>query len=101
MRETARAIALTHHERRDGSCYPSQLKGEDTPQAGRIVAIDDVFGALISVRPYEEAYRIEKAVKIMNAEDGSHSVLSLMTAFRKVCRRFRRSRKTTPMKRAP
>jgi putative two-component system response regulator len=83
MLETARAIALTHHERWDGSGYPSQLKGEDIPLAGRIVAIADVFDALISVRPYKKAYSVEESVKIMNAEDGSHFDPSLMAAFRK------------------
>src|SRR6185369_3981675 len=50
--ETARVIALSHHEKWDGSGYPSGLKGEDIPLAGRIVAIADVFDALLSVRPY-------------------------------------------------
>jgi putative two-component system response regulator len=83
MLETARIIALTHHERWDGNGYPLQLKGEEIPLEGRIVAIADVFDALISVRPYKEAFSIDKSVQIMNDEDGSHFDPLLMAAFRK------------------
>ena len=50
-----RVVALTHHEKWDGSGYPQGLKGRDIPQIGRIVAIADVFDALTSKRPYKEA----------------------------------------------
>jgi putative two-component system response regulator len=83
MLGTARNIALTHHERWDGKGYPSQLKGEDIPLTGRIVAIADVFDALVSVRHYKAAYSIEDSVKIMDEESGSHFDPSLMLAFRK------------------
>jgi len=83
MLKMARIIALTHHERWDGQGYPSQLKGEDIPLAGRIVAIADVFDALLSVRPYKEAFSFEKSIDIMNCEDGSHFDPTLMAAFRR------------------
>jgi putative two-component system response regulator len=82
--ETARAIALTHHERWDGGGYPDGLKGEDIPLAGRIVAIADVFDALLSKRPYKEAFSAEKSIEIMNSLDGSHFDPGLMATFRKV-----------------
>ena len=86
--DTARTIALTHHERWDGKGYPSQLKGEDIPLEGRIVAIADVFDALISVRPYKPAYSIADSLKIMDAQDGSHFDPALMAAFRKTLPRI-------------
>jgi putative two-component system response regulator len=60
--QTARTIALTHHERWDGSGYPYGLRGEAIPLAGRIVAIADVFDALLSVRPYKPALPLEEAL---------------------------------------
>ncbi len=79
--ETARIITLTHHERWDGSGYPQGLKGTDIPLEGRIVAIADVFDALVSVRPYKEAYSVEHALALMEAENGKHFDPALMQAF--------------------
>nr|WP_319563611.1 HD domain-containing phosphohydrolase [uncultured Rhodoferax sp.] len=81
---TARQIALTHHERWDGSGYPGGLKGEAIPLMGRIVAVADVFDALISVRPYKPAFSIDDAVKYMTSEIGSHFDPVLIPAFTKV-----------------
>jgi putative two-component system response regulator len=81
--ETARIIALTHHEKWDGSGYPRQLKGEDIPLEGRIVAIADVFDALVSVRPYKPAFSLEAALQLMEKQTGSHFDPQLMEAFRK------------------
>jgi len=58
----AQRIALTHHERWDGGGYPAGLSREEIPQAGRIVAVADVFDALTHERPYKEAWPVEKAV---------------------------------------
>lgn len=63
--KTARKIAYTHHEKWDGSGYPESLAGEEIPLEGRIVAIADVFDALISERVYKEAYSLEKTLAIM------------------------------------
>ena len=61
----AAEIALTHHERFDGTGYPRGLAGEEIPIAGRIVAVADVFDALVCDRPYRRALTLEEAVKIM------------------------------------
>jgi len=81
--ESARIIALTHHERWDGRGYPRRLTGEEIPIEGRIVAIADVFDALISVRSYKPAYSVEESLKIMETEDGRQFDPELMKAFRK------------------
>lgn len=81
--ETARIIALSHHEKWDGSGYPRQLKGEDIPLEGRIVAIADVFDALVSVRPYKPAFSLNEALKLMDEQTGSHFDPQLMRAFHK------------------
>jgi two-component system response regulator RpfG len=65
-------IALAHHERFDGSGYPYALKGKDIPLSARIVAIADVFDALTSVRPYKEAWSIDKALEYVREESGKH-----------------------------
>jgi putative two-component system response regulator len=66
----ARVIALTHHEKWDGSGYPSGLKGEEIPLVGRITSIADVFDALTSARPYKKAWPIEDAVTYLKREAG-------------------------------
>lgn len=70
--ELARIIALHHHEKWDGSGYPMGLKGEQIPQAARIVAVADVFDALTSSRPYKKAWPVEEAVALIQKESGSH-----------------------------
>ncbi|MCA1938969.1 MAG: two-component system response regulator [Dechloromonas sp.] len=81
--ETARIIALSHHEKWDGSGYPRQLKGEEIPLEGRIVAIADVFDALVSVRPYKPAFALDDALHLMDEQTGKHFDPALMEAFRK------------------
>jgi len=61
---------LYHHERYDGEGYPLGLKGEEIPLSARIVAIADVYQALISDRPYRKAYKREKALEIISKEAG-------------------------------
>ncbi|MBK9520847.1 MAG: response regulator [Rhodocyclaceae bacterium] len=68
----ARIVALTHHEKWDGSGYPNGLAGEAISQAGRIVAIADVFDALTSVRPYKRAWSVEQAVTMIQDGSGKH-----------------------------
>jgi len=68
----AREIALTHHEKWDGSGYPNGLEGEDIPLVGRVTALADVFDALTSERPYKNAWPVEKAVNLIKDEQGKH-----------------------------
>ncbi len=68
----ARAMALCHHEKWDGSGYPKGLSGNDIPVCARIMAVADVFDALCSKRSYKDPYSIDEAFKIMNDSKGSH-----------------------------
>ena len=68
----AQRIAVAHHEKWDGSGYPNGVAGEDIPIEARIIAIADVFDALTSVRPYKEAWPVEKAVDHLRAHAGKH-----------------------------
>jgi putative two-component system response regulator len=68
----AAEIALTHHEKFDGSGYPNGLSGENIPLFGRIVAVADVFDALTSERPYKKAWSIEDACKLLREGSGQH-----------------------------
>ena len=61
----AKEIALTHHEKWDGSGYPNQLSGKDIPLSGRLMALADVYDALISKRVYKPAFPHDKAVSII------------------------------------
>ncbi|MEJ2688480.1 MAG: HD domain-containing protein [Deltaproteobacteria bacterium] len=67
----ARAIALNHHERWDGTGYPRGLANRDIPFAGRISSICDVFDALTSERPYKHAWPFENAVDEIHSNRGS------------------------------
>ena len=80
--ETARIIALTHHEKWDGSGYPQGLKGECIPLEGRIVAIADVFDALVSERPYKKPVPLDEALAYMEGQAGIHFDPALMQAFK-------------------
>nr|WP_314542116.1 HD domain-containing phosphohydrolase [uncultured Massilia sp.] len=77
----ARQIALTHHEKWDGSGYPNGLVGEQIPLVGRICAIADVFDALTSVRPYKKAWTEEEAVDFMVRQKGKHFDPALVDLF--------------------
>ena len=77
----AREIALTHHEKWDGTGYPYGLKGEDIPLSGRIVAIADVFDALTSERPYKRAWPVEDAVELIRDNAGKHFDPKLVSIF--------------------
>lgn len=65
-------IALTHHEKWDGSGYPNGLKGTQIPLSGRIVAVADVLDALLSKRPYKEPFSFDKSVEIILEGRGTH-----------------------------
>lgn len=68
----ARDIALSHHEKWDGSGYPNGLSGEAIPMSGRIAALSDVFDALTSVRPYKKAWPLEEALELIEDGRGKH-----------------------------
>ncbi|WP_135075127.1 two-component system response regulator [Terasakiella sp. SH-1] len=65
-------IAIAHHEKWDGSGYPYNLKGEDIPLFGRIIAVADVFDALTTARPYKKAWAVKDAVQFINEQSGQH-----------------------------
>lgn len=66
----AERVALTHHERWDGSGYPRGLRGDEIPVEGQIVAVADVFDTLINERPYKPAWPLEKAVAEIRRQTG-------------------------------
>lgn len=70
--QMAREIALSHHERWDGSGYPFGLKGDDIPVSGRLMAVADVYDALISRRVYKKPYPHDEAVKTIIQGSGDH-----------------------------
>ena len=68
----AAEIAHTHHEKYNGSGYPRALQGDNIPLSGAIVAVVDVFDALLSERPYKKAFSLEKTLEILKNDSGSH-----------------------------
>jgi HD-GYP domain-containing protein (c-di-GMP phosphodiesterase class II)/methanogenic corrinoid protein MtbC1 len=79
--ELAATIALSHHERWDGSGYPRGLAREEIPLEGRIVAVTDVFDALTSDRVYRKAYPLDQAIALMREQRGRHFDPYLLDAF--------------------
>ncbi len=79
--QMARDIALTHHERYDGTGYPRELVGDAIPLCGRIIALADVYDALTSKRVYKEAYSHERAKSIILDGSGSHFDPDVVDAF--------------------
>lgn len=91
----AREIIRHHHEKWDGTGYPDGLAGEDIPLPARIMAVADVYDALISKRSYKEPFSHEEAISIIQSERGKHfdprlvdSFLRLENTFRKVATRY-------------
>ncbi|MCL2068778.1 MAG: response regulator [Oscillospiraceae bacterium] len=68
----AREIIMAHHEKWQGNGYPRGLSGEDIPLSGRIMAIADVYDALISQRPYKPAMTHEQAMDVISSDTGTH-----------------------------
>ena len=77
----AEEIALTHHEKWDGTGYPQGLRGEHIPISGRIVAVADVFDALISERPYKPSLSTRESFTIIKNERGTHFDPDIIDAF--------------------
>ena len=84
----AQDIAMTHHEKWDGTGYPHGLKGEKILLPGRIAALADVFDALTSKRPYKDPYPIEKSITIIKEESGRHFDPELVDLFLKNLYKF-------------
>jgi putative two-component system response regulator len=80
----ARLVALCHHERWDGSGYPHGRRGDEIPQMARIVALADVFDALLSVRPYKQAWSVEDTLNLIRAQSGRHFEPRAVSAFLRV-----------------
>jgi putative two-component system response regulator len=79
--QMAREIAYTHHEHWDGTGYPQGLKGEEIPVSGRLMALADVYDALINKRIYKQAYSHDKAVEIVRQSAGTHLDPDIVEAF--------------------
>jgi putative two-component system response regulator len=86
--QLAREIAYTHHERWDGSGYPQGLKGEDIPISGRLMAMADIYDALITKRVYKEAFSHLEAVEIVKDSAGTHFDPEMVAAFLQLQDRF-------------
>lgn len=80
----ASTVALQHHERWDGNGYPNKISKEDIHLYSRIVSVADVFDALTSIRPYKDAWGVERAVTIIKEESGKQFDSKVVDAFLKV-----------------
>ena len=87
-------ISLNHHERWDGKGYPNGISGEDIPLHGRIVAVADVFDALVSKRPYKDALPFARAVAIVHDGSGSQFDAHVVKAFSEELAEFERIHQT-------
>ena len=86
--DQAKILISTHHEKWDGSGYPRGLKGEEIPLQGRLMAIADVYDALISNRPYKKALSHKEAIEIILQERGKQFDPSLVDLFLEVSDKF-------------
>ena len=75
-------IALSHHEKFDGTGYPHGKKGDEIPIEARIVAVADVYDALVSERPYKHAWSMETAIEYMERQKGKHFDPDVLNAFK-------------------
>ncbi len=85
---TAQEIALSHHERWDGSGYPQGLKGEEIPISARVAAVCDVYDSLRSPRPYKRPFSHQEAVAIINSGRGTHFDPNLIDSFMRTAHHF-------------
>ena len=88
-------VALRHHERFDGSGYPDGLAGEEIPLEARIVAVADVFDALLSPRPYKQAWSMDAALAYLQEQRGQHfcprcvdALLQARERLEQICERY-------------
>jgi putative two-component system response regulator len=85
----AKIFAMYHHERWDGTGYPRGLKGSEIPFLGQIMAIADVYDAIVSERPYKKAYTHEDAVRIITEGSGTQFDPALIKVFVNVAEEFK------------
>jgi len=85
---SAKLVAAYHHERWDGSGYPYGLAGTEIPLHGRLMAIIDVYDALVSERPYKSPVTHEEAVEIIEGESGKHFDPKIVDVFKSINERF-------------
>lgn len=90
--QMAEEVALSHHEKFDGSGYPSGLKGEQIPLSGRIVALADFFDAITMDRCYRSAFSDEKALAMIKVNNGTHFDPDVVSAFFSVSHEIIRER---------
>lgn len=84
----AKEIAYTHQEKWDGTGYPEELSGDDIPISGRLMAVADVYDALICRRVYKEGMPHEKAVAIIRESSGTHFDPDIVEAFTEIADEF-------------
>ena len=90
-------MASYHHEKWDGSGYPNHLKGEEIPLSARIMAVADVFDALIAERVYKKGFSYEKAMSIITEGAGKHFDPVIVEAFTRISKALYDARtKLTP-----
>ena len=87
--DQAKILVATHHEKWDGTGYPRGLKGKEIPLQGRLMAIADVYDALVSNRPYREAVKHEEAVNIISRNRGKHFDPAVVDLFLRVSEKFK------------
>jgi len=90
----AALIAGTHHEKWDGTGYPVGLKGENIPLEGRLMALADVYDALVALRPYKESLTHEDACKVIEESAGTQFDPALVEVFKDVKGEFKRAAET-------
>ncbi len=88
----AQEIALNHHERWDGSGYPNKIAGEKTPISARLVAVIDVYDALVHKRVYRPPIPEKEALQMISRDKGSHFDPEIFDAFKRVLPQLRRIR---------
>ena len=81
-------LALTHHEKWDGSGYPNGLKGEDIPLESRILAVADAYDTLRNERVYKQAYSHNKSIELIIKDIGTHFDPNIIKVFKKIHKKF-------------
>jgi putative two-component system response regulator len=84
----AKKFAGYHHEKWDGTGYPKGLKGEEIPLESRLMAIADVYDALVCERPYKKPFTHEQAVEIIKKDSGTHFDPKIVEAFLNIAEDF-------------